>query len=167
MNTAYMLFYSQKLSQQLTIQLAALSVVPAFLLSEKSYLGWLVIGSALSSQRIDFWAFILPCLSLVMIGFVGWAAWVFWKKKNRQSFRAFLFVWFWTSPFSSIVLLLGLMLVGLSPFGTPGDGSNYLRHPIRYATAPFVILFLILLVAWWAWRLIHQASNTIGYKENQ
>jgi len=159
-STTYLAIYAQKASQMRFIQMAAFSVVPAFLLSEKGFFSWGVIKHAIMSERIDFMSFAAPTLSIVMVGFIAWSACVFWKTKSKEGFQAFLFVWFWTSPFSSIALVVGLVLVGLPPMAFPGSGGDACRlHPIRCAVAPFIILAWIMVVAWWAWRLIRKANS--------
>ena len=164
-STIYLSTYAQQASRLRFIQIAALAVAPVFLLSEKIFFSWGMIKHAIMAERIDFISIAAPALSLVMVGFIGWAAWTFWKTKTEEGFKAFLFVWFWTSPFSSIALVVGLFFVGLPPVGTIGDGSPCTRHPIRCAVVPWLILVWILIVAWWAWRLVRRAGNASVRKE--
>ena len=161
----YLSIFAEKASRLRFIQIMALVSVPAFLLSEKAFFSWGRINHAVMAGRIDFMSIAAPCLSLVMLGFVGWAAWTLWKTKNKDGLLAYLFVWFWTSPFSSIALLVVLTFMGLPPVGTIGDGGPCARHPVRCAVAPWLILVWILIVAWWAWMLVRRAGTASVQKE--
>lgn len=148
-NIIYLYVCAQKAFQTRFIQFAAISVVPACLLSEKTFLGLLAIQHIFGSGLIDL-LITFPVMFLASIIFIIWAVWAYWKTKTKENFQIFLFACFWTSSVGSIVLIIGLAAVNNFLSLYPSHNELLIIRVIK----PLLALALMLSIVWCSWRII-------------